>query len=87
MIKARKCITQQDAQHLGQILPSAILTAAEKAAEAKELATRHRSHVSNEALIFADGFAIGLAFVLEVGTFALLVLQIVQQNTITSISP
>ena len=68
MTEAHRTIFQQDCQHLGQVMPAAILTAAEKAAEAKEQAIRGCHQLPDEAQIFADGFAIGLAFLLQVGT-------------------
>lgn len=73
MTKAGETVSQQDCQHLGQIMPAAILSAAEKAADAKEQATRRHHRLPDEAQIFADGFAIGLAFLLQVGTRHVLV--------------
>ena len=81
MNEAHENICQQDCQHVGQIMPAAILTAAEKAAEAKEQAIRRRHQLPDEAQIFADGFAIGLAFLLQVGTPASLTVLLDQQNT------
>ena len=62
---AHASVAQHDCQQLGLVMPSAILAAAEKAAEAKEQLTRRRQ-LPHEAHIFADGFAIGMAFVMEV---------------------
>lgn len=73
MTKAGETMLQQDCHHLGQIMPAAILSAAEKAADAKEQATRPHHRLPDEAQIFADGFAIGLAFLLQVGTRCVLV--------------
>ena len=72
MTEACENICQQDCQHLAQIMPAAILTAVEKAAEAKEQATSLRHQLPDKAQIFADGFAIGFAFLLQVGTCAAL---------------
>ena len=49
-----------------QTAPAACLSAAESAVEAKEQMIRRCQNLPNEAQVFADGFALGLAFVLEV---------------------
>lgn len=84
MTKAREDISQQFCQHLGQVIPAAILTAAAKAAEAKEQAIRRRHQLPDEAQIFSDGFAIGTAFLLQVGTSAALTVLLDQQHTIAA---
>lgn len=66
LTQAQVSMTQQDCQHLEQLVPAAILIAAERAAEAKEQTTRHRRQLPDQAQIFADGFAIGLAVLVEV---------------------
>lgn len=84
MTKAREDISQQYCQHLGQVMPATILTAAEMAAEAKEQAIRRRHQLPDEAQNFADGFAIGLAFLLQVGGPIALIALLDQQNTIAT---
>ena len=66
MREAQAQSAQQDCEPTGQVLLAAVLAAAGKFAEAKEHLIRRRRHISDEALIFADGFAIGLAFLMEV---------------------
>lgn len=64
--QAHGSLKRQDQQRLEQIVPAATLAAAERAAEAKELTTKPRRQLPDQAQIFADGFAIGLAVLLEV---------------------
>lgn len=67
VIEAQQSIPQQDGcMRLGEVVPAAILAAAERAAESKEQLTRRRRQLPDEAQIFADGFAIGIAFLLQV---------------------
>ena len=51
-----------------QLSGALILTAAEAAAEAKEQLLTHRGKLPDQAQAFDDGFALGLACVLQVGT-------------------
>ena len=79
---AQESRSHQDCQQLGQIMPAAILATAEKTAEAKEQAIRRRHQLPDEAQIYTDGFAIGLALLLQVGTSAALMVLLDQWNTI-----
>ena len=67
VVEAQQSIAQQEeCIRLVEIVPAAILAAAERAAESKEQLTRRRRQLPDEAQIFADGFAIGIAFMLQV---------------------
>lgn len=66
LTQAHGSLKLQDQQRLQQVVPAATLAAAERAAEAKELTTKPRRQLPDQAQIFADGFAIGLAVLLEV---------------------
>ncbi|KAL3162328.1 hypothetical protein ABBQ32_010012 [Trebouxia sp. C0010 RCD-2024] len=65
LTQAHGSLKLQDQQRLQQVVPAATLAAAERAAEAKELTTKPRRQLPDQAQIFADGFAIGLAVLLE----------------------
>ena len=78
LTQALESVTQQEQQHLEHIVPAATLAAAERAAEAKEQTTKPRRQLPDQAQIFVDGFAIGLAVLLEVAhTSALFVLVLI----------
>ncbi len=53
-------------QALLQVAAAATLAAAVHAVESKEQMTKRMRNLPDEAQIFADGFALGLAFVMEV---------------------
>ena len=69
LTQALERVPQQEQQHLEHIVPAATLAAAERAAEAKEQTTKPRRQLPDQAHIFADGFAMGLAVLLEVEHF------------------
>ena len=49
-----------------QIGAAAILSAADRGVHSKEQATRRSRTLPNDAQMFADGFAVGLSFALQV---------------------
>ena len=66
VLEAERSLAQQDSMQLVELVTAAILAAAERAAEAKEQSMRHRRQLPEDAQIFADGLAIGVAFLLQV---------------------
>ena len=52
-----------------QVIPAAILASADAGVEFKEQVVKPSHHLPDDAHMFADGFALGSAFVLEVSLF------------------